>query len=87
MVGSAGIGSELKSVRQYRKLIGKSVEVLLLNGIKVLARLDEVTDEGITIFYEEKQVVEGYKRKQLVQVTHTYAFSEIKYTKEYLDFK
>ena len=87
MVGSAGIGSELKSVRQYRKLVGKSVEVLLLNGIKILARLDEVTDEGITIFYEEKQAVEGCKRKQLVQVTHTYAFSEIKYTKEYLDFK
>ena len=87
LVGSAGIGSELKSVRQYRKLIGRSVEVLLLSGIKVLARLDEVTDEGITIFYEEKQVVEGYKRKQLVQVTHTYPFSEIKYTKEYLDFK
>ena len=34
-VASAGIGSELKNIRQYRKLIGKSVEVLLLNGIKL----------------------------------------------------
>ncbi len=87
MVASAGIGSELRSVRQYRKLIGRSVEVLLTSGVKVLARLDEVTDEGITIFYEEKRAVEGCKRKQLVQVTNTYPFSEIKYTKEYLDFK
>ena len=87
MVASAGIGSELKSLRQMRKLVGRSVEVLLLSGIKVLARLDEVTEQGITIFYEEKQLLEGHKRKQLVQVTRTYSFDEIKYIKEYLDFK
>lgn len=87
MVASAGIGSELKCMRQYRKLVGKSVEVLLLNGIKVLAVLDSVTDEGITLSYQEKQAVEGKKRKELVTVTRSYLFGEIKYTKEYLDFK
>ena len=86
-VASAGIGSELKNIRQYRKLIGSSVEVLLLSGIKVLAKLDAVDDEGITISYEEKQAVEGKKRKVLVNVERTYRFDEIKYTKEYLDFK
>ena len=86
-VASAGIGSELKNIRQYRKLIGKSVEVLLLNGIKLLAKLDAVTDEDITISYEEKQAVEGKKRKVLVNGERTYRFEEIKYTKEYLDFK
>ncbi|MBE6204229.1 MAG: ribosome assembly cofactor RimP [Rikenellaceae bacterium] len=86
-VASAGIGSELKNIRQYRKLIGQSVEVLLLSGVKVLAKLDEVTDEGITISYEEKQTVEGKKRKVLVEVSRTYSFDQIKYTKEYLDFK
>ena len=86
-VMSAGIGSELRSLRQYRKLVGSSVEVLLTSGIKLLARLDEVTDEGITLSYEEKQAVEGKKRKQLVKVSRTYPFSEIKYTKEWLDFK
>lgn len=87
MVASAGIGSELKCLRQYRKLVGKSVEVLLKSGVKVLALLDEVTDEAITLSYEEKQAVEGKKRKELVKVTRTYGFEEIKYTKEYLDFK
>ena len=87
MVASAGIGSELKNIRQYRKLIGQSVEVLLLSGVKVLAKLDEVTEDGITISYEEKQAVEGKKRKVLVEVSRTYSFDEIKYTKEYLDFK
>ncbi len=86
-VMSAGIGSELRSLRQYRKLVGNSVEVLLANGIKLLARLDEVTEEGITLSYEEKQTVEGKKRKQLVKVCRTYPFSEIKSTKEWLDFK
>ncbi len=87
MVASAGIGSELKCLRQYRKLVGKSVEVLLKSGVKVLALLDEVTDDHLTLSYEEKQAVEGKKRKELVKVTRTYSFEEIKYTKEYLDFK
>ena len=86
-VASAGIGSELKSLRQYRKLIGGTVEVLLNSGIKMLAKLDAADDEGITISYEEKQAVEGKKRKQLVTVTRRYAFDEIKSTKEWLDFK
>ncbi len=89
-VASAGIGSELKLLRQYRKLIGSSVEVLLLSGIKIIAMLTEVSEEQITLSYEEKQVFEtpsGKKKKQMVQVEKVVAFSEIKYTKEYLDFK
>jgi len=86
-VASAGIGSELKCLRQYRKLVGHPVEVLLANGIKVLATLDAADEAGITLSYEEKQAVEGKKRKQTVVVTHTYPFAEIKYTKEWLDFK
>ena len=83
-VASAGIGSELKHLRQYR---GKPVEVLLKSGVKILATLDEADQEGLTLSYEEKQAVEGKKRKQTVRVTRRYPFSEIKYTKEYLDFK
>ena len=82
-----GIGSELTNIRQYRKLIGSPVEVLLLSGVKILARLDEADECGITVSYEEKQAVEGKKRKATVTVTRAYAFDEIKYTKEYLDFK
>ncbi|MBQ2393523.1 MAG: ribosome assembly cofactor RimP [Alistipes sp.] len=86
-VMSAGIGEPLVDMRQYRKLIGHSVEVILKNGVKVLAKLDEVTDESLTLSYEEKQTVEGKKRKQLVTVTRSYPFEEIKQTVEYLDFK
>ena len=87
MVASAGIGSELKLLRQYTKIIGSSVEVLLKDGIKLLAKLNSADEAGIAISYEEKQVVEGKKRKVTVEVTKTYAWEEIKYVKEYLDFK
>ena len=87
MVASAGIGSELKLLRQYRKVLGRSVEVLLKDGIKILAHLDDATEAGITLSYEEKQAVEGKKRKITVEVTKEYEWEEIKYVKEYLDFK
>lgn len=86
-VASAGIGSELKNLRQYRKLVGSSVEVLLTSGVKIIARLDAVDAEGITLSYEEKQAVEGKKRKELVTVSRTYPFAQIKWTREHLDFK
>ena len=86
-VASAGIGSELKCLRQYKKLIGQPVEVLLADGVKILAVLDQADDDGITLSYDEKQTVEGRKRKQTVRVTKHYAFDQIKYTREWLDFK
>ena len=86
-VASAGIGSELRCLRQYRKLVGRPVEVLLTSGIKITAQLDAVDETSLTLSYEEKQAVEGKKRKQLVRVTRTYPFAEVKSTREYLDFK
>ena len=87
MVASAGIGSELKQLRQYKKILGSSVEVLLKDGVKVLAKLNDATEDGIEISYEEKQLIEGKKRKQTVEVTQDFKWEEIKYVKEYLDFK
>ena len=86
-VASAGIGEPLKLVRQYKKLVGESVEVLLKNGVKILATLDDVTEEAITISYDEAVAVEGKKKKQMQRTTHTYSFDEIKWAKEYLDYK
>lgn len=87
MVASAGIGSPLKVYRQYQKLIGRPVEVLLVSGTKILATMTEATPESITLSYEEKQAVEGKKRKQLVTVVNSYPLTEVKWTKEYLDYK
>lgn len=86
-VFSAGVGQPLKLLRQYYKLVGKSVEVLLTSGVKVLATLKEVTHEAITIAYTERRAVDGKKRKVEVEVEECYTFDQIKATKEYLDFK
>ncbi|MBP3482833.1 MAG: ribosome assembly cofactor RimP [Alistipes sp.] len=86
-VASAGIGSELKVLRQYAKLIGSPVEVLLRNGVKLLAVLDAADENSVTLSYDEKVSVEGKKRKELQHVVKTFGYDEIKYTKEYLDFK
>ena len=87
MVASAGIGSELRVLRQYSKLIGKPVEVLLCNGVKLFAILDAADEESITLSYDEKVAVEGKKKKELQHVVKRYTMDEVKYTKEYLDFK
>ena len=87
MVASAGIGSELRVLRQYHKLTGKPVEVLLRNGVKLLATLDAADEESITLSYDEKVAVEGKKKKELQHVVKRYTMDEVKYTKEYLDYK
>ena len=87
MVASAGIGSELRVLRQYLKLVGKPVEVLLRNGVKLLATLDAADEESITLSYDEKVAVEGKKRKELQHIVRTIAFEDIKTAKEYLDYK
>ena len=85
-VFSAGVGQPLKLLRQYNKLIGGTVEVLLTSGEKILANLKEVSPEGITLSYTERRLVEGKKRKVEVEVEECYTFDQIKWTKEYLDF-
>lgn len=87
MVASAGVGQPLKVFRQYRKLIGKPVEVVMKNGIKILAELRDATPSSLTLAYSEKVAVEGKKKKVEVENVKTYPLDEIKSTKEYLDFK
>ena len=62
-VASAGIGSELKSLRQYRKLIGREVEAVLKDGSKLTAVLKDASAEALTLSYSEKVAVEGKKRR------------------------
>lgn len=86
-VASAGIGEELRMLRQYLKIVGSPVEVLLTGGTKILAVLEAADEEGITLAYDEKVAVEGKKRKELRHTVKRYGFDEIKWTKEYLDYK
>ncbi len=86
-VSSAGIGQPLKVLRQYKKLVGKSAEVLLNDGTKILGTLEGADENSITLSYPEKRTVEGKKRPEIVTVTKTFPLADVKSTKEYLDFK
>lgn len=86
-VTSAGIGQPIKLLRQYRKLIGQSVEVVLTSGIKLLAVLCEASEDALVLEYPEKVSVEGKKRKETVTVRREVPMSDIKTACEYLTFK
>jgi len=88
-VGSAGIGQPFKVIQQYRNHIGKEVEVLQQNGLKIQGILKEVSEDGtqFVITAKEKQHVEGKKRPVLVDVDKAFAISDVKYCKYLLNFK
>ena len=86
-VMSAGIGQPLVLPRQYRKMIGKEVEVVLKEGTKLIATLKNFADDTLTLVYTEKVAVEGKKRKVATEVERNIALCDIKTTKEQLNFK
>lgn len=54
-VTSAGIDQPLTSERQYRKNIGRSLKVKLLDGEKVEGQLMDVKIQGISLTIKEKK--------------------------------
>ena len=86
-VGSAGITSPFKVLRQYQKNIGNEVEMLLKSGTKKVGVLTAVDIAGATISVEKKVKPEGAKRPVMVTEEENYPFEEIKYTKYLIRFK
>ena len=85
-VGSSGVTSPFKILRQYLKNIGNEIEMLLKSGIKLIGVLKDADENGATITVEKKVKVEGSKRKAIVEEEQTYSYDEIKYTKYLIRF-
>ncbi|MDL2277868.1 ribosome assembly cofactor RimP [Parabacteroides sp. OttesenSCG-928-G07] len=81
-VGSAGLTSPFKVLRQYTKNTGNEVEVQLKSGVKMTGILKSADEQGIVLTIEKKVKPEGAKRKITVQEDLSYTFDEIKYTKQ-----
>lgn len=79
-VSSPGLDEPLKIDRQYKKNIGRFVEVLMNEGTKKEGKLLEVTDEGIKI---ETEKGKG-KKKEIMQ--ESILFDHIKNTKIQIKF-
>jgi ribosome maturation factor RimP len=87
-VSSAGIEAPLKLKRQYVKNIGREVSVDLKDDHKNLkGELTAVTEENITVVYEEKVKIEGKKKKELITVTKEVPFDNINKTTVKVSFK
>lgn len=80
-IASYSVSSPFKTILQYKKNIGRDVEVALNDGVKIIAILTAVNEEGFTLEYDEKVEVEGKKRKVLQHFVREVSFSETKKTK------
>jgi ribosome maturation factor RimP len=74
-VSSPGLDEPLKLFRQYKKNIGRPVEVILKDGIKVAGKMVEVRDNSILV-----EETKGKNKKQEV-IQHHFSFENIKSTK------
>ena len=79
-VSSPGLDEPLKIDRQYKKNIGRFVEVLMNDGAKKEGKLIEVTHEGIKIEIEKGKG----KKKEIIQ--ELILFDKIKNTKIQIKF-
>src|SRR5215216_7091762 len=79
-VSSPGLDEPLKMHRQYKKNIGRYVEVLLNDSSKKEGKLIEATEDGIIVEYETGKG----KKKETKQ--ETILFTDIKQTKIQVKF-
>ena len=88
-VSSAGVGRPLTLPRQFRKTVGRKVDVVTSDGGKLTAELADYSEQDGTLVlrYEEKVLPEGKKRKVLVVRELTVALQELASVCEHLDFK
>jgi ribosome maturation factor RimP len=74
-VSSPGVDEPLKLFRQYKKNIGRTVEVTLKDGNKVAGKMIDVTEDAITV----EETKGKNKKKEVIQ--HVFLFDQIKSTK------
>ena len=87
VVTSAGVGQPLKLVRQYKKNIGREVEVMLNSSEKVSGELKVVTETDFEVEYTVLKLPEGGKRKVKVVEKRVIPYNEVKSTKVLVSFK
>ncbi|MCU4174578.1 ribosome assembly cofactor RimP [Carboxylicivirga sp. N1Y90] len=85
-VSSAGIGQPFKVLRQYKKNIGREVEMLTTAGKKLSGKLLSTDDTGFEVEIGEMIKLEGKKRKELQLKTVRYSFDEVKQVKDIISF-
>lgn len=81
-VSSPGVGQPLMMQRQYRKNVGRKVEVKLTEGDKLKGKLEAADDEQITLRYKTKDK----ETRKRVEKEVTIPYSAIQSTKVLVTF-
>lgn len=80
-VGSAGLTSPLKKLRQFAKFEGEEMEVLCRDGQKLKGTLGAADEEGFELTFTKKVKPEGSKKKIEVTETKRFLHSEVNQVK------
>lgn len=86
-VASAGLSESFKVIQQYQKNLGKEIETITKEGLKIIGVLSNVLNEGFEVDESKMVKVEGKKKKQKVIEKHQFSFNQVKSTKVIIKFK
>ena len=85
-VASAGVGSPLKFPRQYRKNLGRKLEVISSDGLKFIGELTHVKEDAIELQWKQREPKPIGKGKVTVIKNKILTFDEISQTKVMIKF-
>lgn len=86
-VSSAGLSAPLKMLRQYKKNIGRSLDVVLIDGTKYTGELTDVNTADFGLQYEERVREEGMKRPKLMVQSIRIDYENVKIAKVVISYK
>ena len=83
---SAGLDQPFKVFKQFAKAVGTKVEVQLKGGKKMVAQLEAVDQESVTLKYSLKEAVEGKKKKELVEHVDRFTMDQVNSVRPFIEF-
>lgn len=86
-VSSPGLDKPLRDYRQYIKNIGRHLDIRLTDGTELEGELIDANEEHIKVKEQKKERVAGKKKKESVELEHTFNYPEIKQAKIKIIFK
>lgn len=86
-VSSPGLDQPFRVWDQYKKNVGRELDIVLNNGEKRSGLLKDVSESSITLEKTERKKVEGKKKKELVTSTNEFVIEDIKKAFVKLSFK
>lgn len=86
-VSSAGLDRPFKVFKQFLKARGTKVDVKFKGGKRLIATLEDATQDSVTLSYSALEAVEGKKKKEKVEHKDTCSLAEINSVTPYVEFK